>query len=315
MARWQHRLWQACRGIGQRLLTIWLAVTLVFGLLRLLPGLPFADELTQAGLSAERQSQYWQAAGLDQPLLTQYLRYLAGIMRGEVGVSLARGIPVSELLAEGFQSTLEIALPALLIAVIAGTGIGIAASGVSSRARRWIGQGVINLAVSLPVYWTGTLAILIFSVMLDWLPASGDGSQAALVLPVMVLAFHTAGSIGRVTQGALDETLTMTFIRTARAKGLPEPLILRRHMLRVGLLPVLPVLALQTGFLLGGTVVTESLFARPGLGRVLLDGVLRRDYPVVQAVVLLSVLMYIGLTLAADLTASLLDPRIRIESQ
>ncbi len=315
MARWQHRLWQGCRGIGQRLLTIWLAVTLVFGLLRLLPGLPFADELTQAGLSAERQSQYWQAAGLDQPLLTQYLRYLAGIMRGDVGVSLARGIPVSELLAEGFQSTLEIALPALLIAVIGGTGIGIAASGVSSRAGRWIGQGVINLAVSLPVYWTGTLAILVFSVMLDWLPASGDGNLAALVLPIMVLAFHTAGSIGRVTQGALDETLTMAFIRTARAKGLPEPLILRRHLLRVGLLTVLPVLALQTGFLLGGTVVTESLFARPGLGRVLLDGVLRRDYPVVQAVVLLSVLMYIGLTLAADLTASLLDPRIRIESQ
>jgi ABC-type dipeptide/oligopeptide/nickel transport system permease component len=175
-----------------------------------------------------------------------------------------------------------------------------------------LAHGYSILAISVPLYWTGTLAIFVFSAGLKWLPSSGDGDLRYLILPVGVLAFHTSGAIARVVQTGISETLTADFVRTARAKGLPTNMILYRHVLRVSLLPVVTVMGLQAGFLLGGTIVTEILFLRVGLGRLLLDATLRRDYPVVQAVVLLSAIIYLVITTMMDGLYRWLDPRIRL---
>ncbi|HEX2618552.1 MAG TPA: ABC transporter permease [Phototrophicaceae bacterium] len=297
----------------RRLFAVWLAVTVTFFALRLTAYDALTAQLTDVGANPDLIEQRRQEYGLDQPLLLQYLNYLSQLGRGDLGMSLARQLPVSFILGEAMGSTFALAVPALILATLVGILIGITAAFrniISWLARLWIG-----LSISTPPYWTGTLAIFIFSASLHWLPSSSADDVRHLILPVGVLTFHTSGGIARVVQSGIIQTQSADFIRTARAKGLPERLILFRHILRVGLLPVIAVIGLQTGFVLGGTVVTEILFLRPGLGRVLLDATLRRDYPVVQAVVLLSAILYTSLSMVTDFISRLLDPRIRYEAR
>ncbi len=166
------------------------------------------------------------------------------------------------------------------------------------------------MALSAPIYWTGTLAIWLFAVVLDWLPSSGAAGATGLILPSLVLGFHTAGSIGRVIAANVQATMHADFVLTARMKGLPENDIVWRHILRVSLLPAVNVIALQASFLLSGVVITETLFIRPGIGRVLLDAVIRQDYPVVQGIVLWIGLVYLLVNAAADALYRQLDPRV-----
>ena len=170
-----------------------------------------------------------------------------------------------------------------------------------------IARLILDLSLSMPLYWTGTLAIYIFAVQLNWLPTSGANN---LTLPAVVLAFHTAGAVGQVVRASVYDTLSLDFVRTARAKGLRESQVILRHVLRAALLPTVTVIALQAGFLLGGVVITESLFVRPGIGRLLLNATLRQDYPVVQGIVILGALVYTLLNASADLAYHLLDPRV-----
>lgn len=287
-----------------------LTLTLAFFALRALPGDAITAQLTQSGASADAIAQRRAALGLTEPLPVQYLGYLGGLLRGDLGVSLISGQPVAELIAAALIPTLELALCALLIAVALGLLLGVVA-GSGSRVGGGFARLLIVLAVSAPVYWTGIIAVAIFSVWLGWLPAGGVGGLPSLILPAATLGFQISGGIGRAVELAVREARLMDFVRTAYGKGLPRRQVWSVHILRVGMIPVVTVIALQAGFLLSGTVITEALFVRPGLGRLALDATLRRDYPIIQGVVLVSAVIYIALIALADALMPLIDPRVR----
>lgn len=279
-----------------------LAATLVFVALRVLPGDALQTQLQESGASAEIIAERRAALGLDDPLIEQYGRFLGGLLRGDLGVSLLDGRPVTEIIAEQFAPTAALALTALAVASAAGILFGTVAALDAPGSR--IARLILDLALSTPIYWTGTMAIFIFAVRLDWLPITG------LALPAAVLGFHAGGAVGQVVRAGVRETLALDFVRTARAKGLRESRVIVRHVLRASLLPAVTVIALQAGFLLGGVVITESLFVRPGIGRVLLNATLRQDYPVVQGIVLFGAAVYVVINAAADALYHLLDPRV-----
>ncbi|MBI5669918.1 MAG: ABC transporter permease [Chloroflexi bacterium] len=300
--------------LAERLLsaagTVWLAGTLAFFALRLLPGDAIQSQLMQSGASPVVIADRRARLGLDEPLLIQYGRLWLDAARGSLGYSLLDGQPVTDMIRQRLGPTVALASGAVVVAVALGLTLGTVAAlqwPMSPAARL-----LVNLALSTPLYWTGTLAIWLFAVLLGWLPSSGGEGVAQLLLPVSVLGFHSAGGIARMVETSLRETLAADFIRTARAKGLPERLVLRRHVLRAGLLPVITVVALQAGFLLGGTVITESLFVRPGLGRLLLDSTLQQDYPAVQGITLFLAMVYAGFNLLADALYAWLDPRVAL---
>lgn len=291
--------------------SIWLAVTVAFFALRILPGDALQAQLSMSGASQAVIETRRAALGLDAPPLIQYIRYLQQLIQGDLGVSLVSGEYVADALLRNLPPTITLALSAGAAAGVLGIVLGfVSASGygrLSTAARAFTA-----LSLSVPIYWSGIAAIFLFSVQLSWLPASGAGSPAHLVLPFSLLAFHTAGSIARVAQASISTAAQADFARTARAKGLREAQIAAHHVLRVGLLPVVSATALQFGFLLSGAVVTESMFVRPGIGRLLLDAVIKQDYPVIQGVVLISALAYALVTAAANALNAHLDPRIRV---
>lgn len=298
------------RRLGSALIVIWLAVTLAFVALRVLPGDALSAELLQSGASAADIDQRRAQSGLVDSLPVQYLRYLTDLLRGDLGASLLSGQPVTDLIARQLPPTLTLAASALLIAVILGLLLGVGSAldvgwGLSAAANL-----LINLALATPIYWTGTLAIFLFAVLLNLLPAGGSGGLDALLLPAGLLGYHTAGSIAQVTAAGVRETRIAEFVRVARAKGLRSRIVVWRHILRVSLLPVVTVIALQAGFLLSGAVITESLFVRPGVGRLLLDSTLRQDYPVVQGIVILAAVTYVIVNTLADGLQRVLDPRL-----
>ncbi len=304
------------RLVRERLLTtlliVWATVTLAFFALRIIPGDAITSQLLQGGASEADVALRRAALNLDDPLLIQYLAYLVGLLRGDLGLSLLTHQPVTHLIAEQFGATFILALAALAIAVAVGLGLGILEALAGMRWPGRLANLVSILALSTPIYWTGTLAIYFFSTVTGLLPATGSGDLRHLLLPAGVLGFHIAGSIARVTRSSIRQTLEADFVRTARAKGLPAWQVLARHVLRAGLPPILAVIALQTGFLLGGTVITEMIFVRRGIGQLLQNAVLDQDYPVVQGIVVLSAIVYSLVAAIADLLYIVLDPRIRI---
>ncbi len=298
--------------IGFMLGIIWLAVTLAFFALRVLPGDAIQSQLVQGGVDATVIEERRAEQGLTDPVGIQYLRFLTGILRGDFGYSLLSREAVSEMIARSLLPTATLALGALILATVLGIALGVIGALRMGGGLSIVTRLLISLSVSTPIYYTGTLAIYIFSVLLGWFPSAGASSFNHFILPVSVLGFHTAGSIARVTQANVSEVLDAEFIRVARAKGLRERDVILRHALRAGLLPVVQVIALQAGFLLSGAVITESLFVRPGLGRLLLDATLQQDYPLVQGIVVLAAITYAVLNMLADIVRLLLDPRIRI---
>lgn len=302
---------EIARRLLRTLAVLWLAVSLAFFALRILPGDALQTQLTQSGASTATIDQRRAALGLDQPVLTQYGNFLVRLARSDLGVSLLDGRPVSEIIAQQALPTITLALAALVIAVLLGAMLGITAA---AARRRWLAQiarRTLDLALSVPLYWSGTLAIFLFAVLVDWLPSSGAGDLRHLLLPAALLGFHTAGAIGQMVRRSVSQTLGADFVRYARAKGLPERLVIGRHVLRASLAPVISVVALQAGFLLSGVVITESLFVRPGLGRVLLDATLQHNYPVVQGIVIWSALVYALANGAADILIAVIDPRVK----
>jgi len=298
--------------VGLMLVVIWLAVTLAFFALRVLPGDAIQSQLAQSGVDAETIEVRRAEQGLTDPVGVQYFRFLTDILRGDLGYSLLSREPISDMIARSLLPTAALAFGALILASIFGISLGVIGAlrvggGVSFFARL-----LTSLSLSTPIYYTGTLGIYIFSVLLGWLPSAGASSFNHLILPVLVLGFHTAGSIARVTQANVRDVLDAEFIQVARAKGLSEKAVILRHALQAALLPVVQVIALQAGFLLSGAVITESLFVRPGVGRLLLDATLQQDYPLVQGIVVLSAVTYAALNMLADTVRRLLDPRVRL---
>jgi len=305
------------RTIGQRLVVaitvLWGVATLVFVILRLLPGDPAALMLSEAGASAEEIAQLRADLGLDQPLIVQYGQYLLDLAHGDLGTSLYAHRPVVTVIAEQLPSTIGLALAAMLIATVLGAALGIVAA---VKAGTWIDSAATTLSVtgvSVPIFWSGLLLIWLFSLRLGWLPATGQGGLDHLILPALALGLASSAAIARLVRASLLDVLDQDFVRTARAKGLREGMILFRHALKNALIPVVTIIGLQFGFLLGGTVVTETVFSRQGIGRLLVNSILWKDLPVVQGAVLLAGLVYTVVNIAVDVAYAFLDPRIRYD--
>lgn len=290
------------RLFASALFTVWLAVSITFFALRLLPGDAISAQLAEANASAAEIAARRAALQLDLPLAQQYLAYLAGLLRGELGVSLLDGYPVAELLAPRLAPSARLAFSAMAFAILLGIPLG--ALGASSRAQGAFARLLTGLSLAIPVYWIATLAVAF----------AAEGNLSASVrawLPVLTLGFAGMGSIARLIAGEIRAAMNADFARVARAKGLSATRVRYVHVLRVAMLPAISVCALQLGWLMGGAVMTETIFHRVGLGRLLLNRVLYQDYPVVQGIVVFIALVFVLIQTAAELCYRLLDPRIR----
>lgn len=305
------------RYIGRRLIgaipLLWGVATLVFVVMRLLPGDPAALMLSEGGGSAEAIVELRAELGLDDPLIIQYGRYLLSLLRADLGTSLFTHRPVVITIAEQLPSTIELAVAAMIVAV----GLGIVLGTVAAAKRgTWLDTVATALSVtgvSVPIFWSALILIWLLSLQLGWLPATGQGSLAHLIMPALVLGFASAGAIARLVRSSLLDVFEQDFINTARAKGLVERSVLARHAFKNAFIPVITVIGLQFGFLLGGTVVTETIYARQGIGRLVVNAILWKDFPVVQGVVLLAALVYTLVNLSIDVAYAYLDPRIRYD--
>lgn len=284
----------------------------MFILLRVLPGDAITAQLLSSGASQEVISAQRAALGLDQPAAIQYMTYLGRLLQGDLGVSYLSGLPVIEIIGIYLGNTVLLASSALLLAVIWGLTLGVVAARDRTKMVGVIADSAISLSLSLPIYWTGIIAVAVFSLGLNILPASGADDLRHLILPAGVLSFHTAGAIALMTRTQVETVMNADFVRVARGKGLSENTVWRRHILRVGLLPIVNVVALQAGFLLSGTVITELLFLRPGMGTLLVMSVSNRDYPVVQGITLISATTFILVNGCAEWVNRLIDPRARL---
>lgn len=283
----------------------------VFMMLHLLPGDPVQIIFSDAPVPPEQLELVRRQLGLDLPLPIQFYRYVQRAIMGDLGRSIMSNRMVADDLARVFPYTMTLATSAICIAVIAGILFGIA----SAVSRNTWGDLLLTafalFGVSFPVFWTGLLFIWVFSVKLRWFPIFGQGGFQQLVLPAVTLGWYAAGILTRLTRSGMLEVLRQDYVTTARAKGLGEPVVLIRHALRNALIPVITVASLQFGSLLGGAVIVETVFARDGLGRYLVTGILQKDFPVVQGAVLVVALVYTLVNLVADLSYSFVDPRIR----
>jgi len=284
----------------------------VFVAVRILPADPalmLAGEYARPGeLEAIRA-----ALGLDQPIYVQYGRWLAQVVRGDLGRSIRTQRPVSEIFFARVPATLELALSALAIGVVVGLPLGVVGG---TRRGSWVDQGVRTAAVlwnSTPHFFLGMALILVFGVYLEWLPTFGYGDWRHFILPTATLASFVVALVARIVRASILEVLSADYIRTARAKGLARPVVIWRHALRNALIPVVTVVGLQFGNLIGGAVVTEAVFAWPGIGTAAYQAILERDYPVIQAVVLYASAGIIATNLIVDLLYIWLAPQIRTE--
>jgi ABC-type dipeptide/oligopeptide/nickel transport system permease component len=285
--------------------------TLVFSLIHLIPGDPVQAMLGDAA-SPESVIELRTRLGLNRPLHVQYGAFLMGVARGDLGVSLRTNERVSSAIAARLPATVELALAAMLVAVVIAIPTGIVAA-------VWSGTGVDHatttlamVGLSMPTFWLGPLLGLVFSVELGWLPVSGRGTVAHLVLPAITLGLPLAAVLARMTRASLMDELGESYVTAARARGLSEARILLRHAFRNSLIPIVTVLGLQVGGVLTGAVITETIFAWPGVGRLLIQSIGFRDYPLVQGCILLIAVTYVSVNLLTDMAYALLDPRIRL---
>jgi peptide/nickel transport system permease protein len=298
------------RRLAQVLPTALLAATLVFALVHLVPGDPVEMMLGEGARAADVEALR-RDLGLDRPLLEQYGSFLGGLVRGDLGRSLHSGEPVLATLAERFPATLELAVASLLVALLVALPLGVVAALYRHRVPDHLARLLALLGVSMPSFWLGPMLILLFAIEWDLLPVSGRGGPASLVLPAVTLGAGLAGLLTRMVRAALAEELGRPYLLAARARGVGRATAVARHALKNALIPVVTVLGLQFGALLTGAIITETIFSWPGLGRLLIESIRLRDYPLLQGAVLLIALTYLLVNLGTDVAYAWLDPRIR----
>lgn len=310
-----HRAWQS-------LLTLLLATVVVFLGIRALPGDPAlalaGEDRTPEALAAIR-AEY----GLDQPLLVQFWRFVSHALRGDLGISVRTGEPVSSMLGTAIPVTVELSLLAIVIAVVLGVGAGVVAAVHRGRPAEWVANAFALLGLSVPHFWLGLIAILYLSVATGLFPASGFvplGDSLVdnlhhIILPALILGTGLSAVIMRQTRSSMLDALSTDYVRTAEAKGIRPSAVIGRHALRNSLIVVVTIVGLQLGGLISGAVVTEQIFGLPGFGKMTIDAVFQRDYPVIQAVVLVTATSYIVINFVVDLLYSLIDPRVRITGE
>jgi len=286
-------------------------VCLVFLLIHLVPGDPVDVMLGENAQMADRQALR-EALGLNQPIGNQLLTYIGNLFKGDLGQSLHSRTPVSSMLLERIPATVELALVSLLVACLIAFPLGIIAA--LNRGKAWdkTAMGVSLLGVSVPNFLLGPVLILLFSISLGWLPVSGKDGLASMVLPAITLGTALAAVLSRMVRSTLLEVLHEDYIRTARAKGLSHIRVVIFHALPNAMLPIITLLGLQLGVLLGGAVITETVFSWPGIGKLTIDAIMKRDYPVVQACVLLISITYVVVNVFTDIVYGWIDPRVRL---
>ncbi|MDL1873247.1 ABC transporter permease [Deltaproteobacteria bacterium PRO3] len=291
--------------------TLYVVVSLVFLLIHLVPGDPVDVILGERAMTADRE-RLRQELKLDRSLWVQHSYFISGLLKGDMGESLYDRKPVTQLIREKFPATFKLALFAMLVALSVGVPLGLVSA-------IWKDGGVDNGAmflalfgISIPHFYLGPLLIMVFSIKLGWFPVSGDEGFLSLILPAFTLGTALAAILSRMTRASMLEVMKADYVRTARAKGLSEGKVLIKHAFRSALIPVVTIVGLQFGALLAGTVVTEKIFNWPGIGSLLLGGIERRDYPVVQGCVLTIAFTFIMVNMLTDFCYAMLDPRVKL---
>jgi peptide/nickel transport system permease protein len=307
------------RRLLQAIPVVFFSTFMVFMVIHLIPG-DAAAVLAGPNATPEALAAIRQDMGLDQPLLVQYVVWVGHLSQGDLGRSTLSGQPIAKLLQARAPATIELTMAAMIISIAIALPLGILSATHVRGRLEWGISTIQSLWLAIPNFWAGILSIIIFSLILRWLPPGGrvaDGNNLAdsvksLILPATTLALYLAAGLSRFIKFNLLEVLFDDFVRTARAKGLSDTAVVYRHALRNALLPVITILGVQFASLLGGTVIIESVFSWPGVGGLMLDGISNRDYAVVQGGLLLLVLLFVGINLLVDLTYAIVDPRIRL---
>ena len=286
--------------------------TLVFSLIHLVPGDP-AQAMLGDGASPQDVAELRTSLGLDRPLLEQYVTFLRHAVTGDLGRSFRTGQPVTAMIVERIPATAELAISAMLVAILIAIPLGVVAAVWRGTAADYGAMTFALAGVSIPNFWLGPLLAIVFAVELGWLPVSGRGTLAHLILPSVSLGLALAAILARMTRASLLDELRELYVRAARARGVSRLVAITLHALRNSMVPLLTIVALQFGAVLTGAVITETIFAWPGIGRLLIQSIGFRDYPMVQGCILLIAVTYVTVNLVTDLMYGVLDPRIRLE--
>ena len=285
--------------------------TLVFSLIHLVPGDP-AQSMLGDSAPPEDVAKLRQSLGLDRPLFVQYRAFLGGVVRGDLGKSFRYGTPVTREIGSRLVRTLQLALAAMAVAMLIAIPLGIVAAVWKGSAVDHAAMTVSLVGISMPNFWLGPLLAILFAVVLGWLPVAGTGSVAHLVLPAVTLGAALAAILARMTRASVIEELRELYVTAARARGVSRSRAIVRHAFRNSLIPIVTILGLQFGAVLTGTIITETIFAWPGVGRLLIQAINFRDYPLIQGCILFISFTYVVMNLLTDLTYGVLDPRIRL---
>jgi peptide/nickel transport system permease protein/oligopeptide transport system permease protein len=297
------------RRVGLALPTLFGVTLVIFLMVRLIPGDP-ARIIAGVQASDEEVTRIRRELGVDRPIAVQYARFVGRMLRGDLGLSAVTRAPVLEEIGLRLRPTGLLALSSTVVATAVGLAAGIVSATRQYSVLDYLVMTVALCGVSIPVFWLGIMLMLVFSVHLHWLPAGGYGGAAHFVLPTLTLAAFSIAIIARMTRSSLLETFNQDYVRTARAKGVRRPAVILRHALKNALIPIITVVGLQFGALLGGAILTETTFAWPGMGRLLVNAITARDYPVIQGVVLTFAVVFTVVNLAVDLLYAYVDPRI-----
>ncbi len=291
---------------------VWAVVTLVFLLIHIVPGDPVRNSLGE-NATEQQLTELRQKLGLDLPLSQQYVNYWKGLVRGDLGASLVSGEDVFEKIMSRYPATIQLALAGLAVAIFIAVPLGVTAGTNQGKWLDNVASVVSLLGISTPGFVLGPLMVYLFAIKLDLLPVGGRDGIEYLILPAITMGAALAAILTRMVRSSVIEELGEDYVRTARAKGLAERQVIYKHVLKNGLIPVVTVLGLQFGVLLAGAIITETIFSWPGLGRLTVDAINARDYPVVQGCILMIALTYIVANVLTDFAYRLLDPRIKVE--
>ncbi|HIM74549.1 MAG TPA: ABC transporter permease [Candidatus Marinimicrobia bacterium] len=287
-------------------------IIITFVLMYIIPGDPVVSMVGER-YSEETVQQLRQELHLDDPLPLQFLRYVGNVLQGNFGNSFITGEPVAALIIEKFPNTMMLAITAMFFAILIGLTAGIMSS---VRPGSFMDRGIMVLAlagISAPVFWVGLILVLVVGVMLQWLPPTGFGGIEYLILPALTLGLRSAAYLARLTRATMLDVLSHDYIRTARSKGLPEWKVFIKHAFPNTLIPVITIIGTDFGSYLSGAVLTESIFGWPGIGRLALEAIMKRDFPVIQGTVLFMAIMFVLMNVLVDLLYGVVDPRIRLE--
>jgi peptide/nickel transport system permease protein len=306
---WRYVVTRLVQGV----VVVFLVATATFVILHLTPGNPVDVLVGEAEVSRAQVAAIEHLWGFDRPLYAQYLTWLGNMARGNFGESVIRtGVPVGTMLAQAAPVTITLNVAAFIVSLVIAIPVGILAGVRRYTIFDYVGTVGATLGVALPSFWVSLMAIIVFAVQLRWFPPFGLNSWTGYVLPVAVLATEQTAVIARLMRGSVAGVLHQDYVRTGRAKGLAEPAVVLRHAVRNALLPVITVLGYRVAFLLSGTIIVETVFALPGVGRLLTDSVYHLDYQVVQVIALLLAVIVVAANIATDLIYAVVDPRIRI---